>query len=226
VPVDVELPVGFWRSVGYSQNAFFFESFVDELAHKAGIEPLAYRLKLLDAHPRYQEVLSAAAALLDWRPGEAGLVAGRGRGIALVESFGAIVAQAMEVRVVGPKRVRIERVGCTVDAGFAVHPDQLAAQMQGGIVYGLSAAMYGRIDLRDGAVVQSNFHDYPVLRMHELPDLKVSVLNGGGGHNEAPGGGGESGTPPAAPALCNALFAATGDRVRDLPLVRAGYSLA
>jgi isoquinoline 1-oxidoreductase beta subunit len=226
VPVHLDLSVGFWRSVGFSQNAFFFESFLDELAHKAGIDPLSYRLQLLAAHPRYQKVLTTAAAMLDWQPGQTHAGTDRGRGIALVESFGAIVAQAMEVRMLGPKRMRLERVACAVDAGFAVHPDQLAAQMEGGIVYGLSAAMYGRIDLADSAVVQSNFHDYPVLRMNELRDVQVEVLNGSTDPDSTPGGGGESGTPPAAPALCNALFAATGERVRSLPLASAGYALA
>ena len=204
------VPFGVWRSVDHSQHAFFTESFIDELAVAAGADPVAFRRGLLSHAPRHQTVLEAAAKAADWG---APLGAGKGRGVALHESFGTIVAQVAEVAVAAGK-VRVERVTCAVDAGFAVNPDGLVAQMEGGIAFGLSAALHGEISIAQGRVQQSNFHDYPVLRIDEMPAIETVIVNGGG----TLGGGGEPGTPPAAPALANAVFAATGRRIRELPL--------
>ena len=196
----------------HSQHAFFTESFIDELAVAAGEDPVAFRRALLAHAPRHRRVLDAAAKAAGWG---APLPADKGRGVALHESFGTVVAQVAEVSVFGGK-AHVEKVTCAVDAGFAVNPDGLVAQMEGGIVFGLSAALYGEITIAEGRVAQSNFHDYPVLRMDEMPAIETVIVNGGG----PLGGGGEPGTPPAAPALANAVFAATGVRVRELPLAK------
>ena len=219
VASPTRVPFGVWRSVDHSQHAFFTESFVDELAVLAGRDPYAYRRSLLAHAPRHLAVLDAAAKAANWEAsrtaGGAGRTGGKGRGIALHESFGTIVAQVAEVVVAGGK-VSVERVCCAVDAGFAVNPDGLAAQMESGIVYGLSAALYGEITIESGRVRQSNFHDYPVLRIDEMPVVETVVVNSG----EALGGGGEPGTPPMAPALANAIYDATGVRLRELPVAR------
>jgi isoquinoline 1-oxidoreductase subunit beta len=204
---------GAWRSVDHSQHAFFIESFIDELAHAAASDPYQYRRALLAASPRHIAVLDAAAKAANW--GKAALPVGTGQGIALVESFGSIVAQVVQVTVANGK-ARATDVWCAGDPGFAMNPDGFAAQMESGIIYGLSAAMFGEITLEGGAVVQSNFNDYEVIRMHDAPRIHVEIINSGA----AIGGGGEPGTPPVAPALANAVFAATGQRVRQLPLAR------
>ena len=206
------VPFGVWRSVDHSQHAFFTESFIDELAAAAGADPVAFRRDLLRHAPRHQRVLDAAAKAANWG---APLGAGKGRGVALHESFGTIVAQVAEVAVSGGK-VRVQRMTCAVDAGFAVNPDGLVAQMESGIAFGLSAALHGEISIAEGRVRQSNFHDYPVLRIDEMPAIETVIVNGGG----PLGGGGEPGTPPAAPAVTNAVFAATGQRARELPLAK------
>ncbi|HEY8554740.1 MAG TPA: xanthine dehydrogenase family protein molybdopterin-binding subunit [Burkholderiales bacterium] len=200
----------FWRSVGSSQNAFFVESFIDELAHAAGKDPFEFRRALLAKHPRHRRVLELAAEKAGWgtKP-----PAGRARGIAVAESFGSFIAQVAEVSLENGKP-RVHRVVCAADVGTTVNPDTVAAQMESGIVYGLSAALYGRITFRNGQVEQSNFHDYPVLRMNEMPAVEVHLVPS----TESPGGVGEPGTPPIAPAVCNALFALTGKRVRRLPI--------
>ena len=208
------VPWGFWRSVDHSLHAFFTESFVDELAVAAGRDPYAYRRDLLAGEPRFLAVLDLAAEKADWgRP----LPADYGRGIAIHRSFGTIVAEVVEVRVAGGKP-RVERVVCAVDPGFAIHPDGLAAQMESGIAYGLTAALYGEISIRHGAVAESNFHDYRMLRIDEAPSVETHIINSNGG--ESLGGAGEPGTPPAAPALANAIFDATGVRIRELPVRR------
>ena len=212
VDSPTHVPFGVWRSVDHSQHAFFTESFIDELAVAAGADPVAYRRDLLPHAPRHRRVLDAAAKAAGWGTP---LAPGRGRGVALHESFGTVVAQVLEVAV-ADGTARVERVTCAVDAGFAVNPDGLKAQMEGGIAFGLSAALHGEITIAEGRVRQTNFHDYPVLRMDEMPHVETVIVNSG-----APlGGGGEPGTPPAAPALANAVFAATGVRVRTLPLAR------
>lgn len=212
----VPMRVGFWRSVGHSHNAFFSESFVDELAHRAGADPYAYRRHLLRDRPRYAAVLDAAAERAGWdRPAPQG----RARGIALHESFGAIVAQVAEVSI-EDGRPRVHRVTCAVDCGTVVNPDTLVAQMESGIVYGLSAALWGQINFDRGRVVQSNFPDYEVVRMADMPAVDTVIVPS----NEPPGGAGEPGTPPIAPAVANALFRLTGKRVRDLPLSKQDWT--
>ncbi len=205
------VPVGFWRSVGHSYNAFFVESFIDELADRAGADPLAYRRLLLEGRPRHLAVLDLVAEKAGWgQP----LPAGRARGLALHKSFGSIVGQVAEVSLEPGAGLQVHRVTCAVDCGQPVNPDSIAAQMEGGIAYGLSAALHGRITLADGAVVEGNFPDYPILQMAEMPAVEVHVVPS----REPPGGVGEPGTPPIAPALANAVFALTGRRIRRLPL--------
>jgi isoquinoline 1-oxidoreductase subunit beta len=206
----VPVPVLWWRSVGHSHTAFVVESFVDELAHAAGKEPLAFRLGLLAPGSRARRALEAAADAFGWGRS---LPSGRGAGIAVHESFGSAVAEAAEVSV-DKGRIRVHRVACGIDCGPVVNPDGVEAQMQSGVVYGLSAALYGEITLRDGRVEQSNFHDYPVLRMLDMPRVEVRIVDS----KEKMGGVGEPGTPPIAPAVANAVFALTGTRLRRLPL--------
>ena len=204
------VPFGPWRSVDHSQHGFFTESFIDEVAHAAGRDPFEYRRDLLAPGSRQRAVLEMAADKAAWgQP----LPDGRGRGIALQQSFGTIVAQVVEVTVTNG-RVNVDRVVCVADPGFAVSPDGLTAQMESGIVYGLTAALYGEIHIERGAVAQSNFHDYRMLRMDEMPLVETFIINSG-----APwGGAGEPGTPAIAPALANAVFDATGTRIRELPV--------
>lgn len=209
VESPTHVPWGIWRSVDHSLHAFFTESFVDELAIAAGKDPYQYRHDLLQAAPRFQNVLDLAAEKADW---DKPLPENRGRGIAIHKSFGTIVAQVAEVEIADDK-VHVHRVVCAVDAGFAVHPDGLKAQMESGIVFGLTAALYGDISIRRGAVAQGNFHDYQMLRMHEAPEVETYIIDGA----EKPGGGGEPGTPAIAPAVANAVFNASGIRIRELP---------
>jgi isoquinoline 1-oxidoreductase subunit beta len=210
VATDSGVPVGNWRSVGHSHNAFFCEGFIDELAHAAGQDPYRFRLGLLDAMPRHAAVLRLAAEKAGWG---VRLAAGRARGIALHESFGSIVAQVVEISVTGGEP-RVHRVVCAVDCGVAVHPGGVAAQMESAVVYGLSAALYGRIDIEDGAVRQQTFADQPVLSMARMPQIETHIVPS----TLAPSGMGEPGLPPLAPALANALFVLTGRRLRELPL--------
>jgi isoquinoline 1-oxidoreductase beta subunit len=210
---DPGIPTGPWRSVGASQNAFAVECFVDELAAAAREDPLAFRLGALEHAPRHRGVLELAAARAGWHDP---LPRGRGRGIAVYHSYGSWVAQVAEV-VAEDDVWRVERVVCAADCGIVVNPDAVAAQMEGAIVFGLSAALHGEISLRDGAVVQSGFDDYPILRMRDTPDIEVHLVPS----RADPGGVGEPGVPPVAPAVANALFAATGKRIRRLPLLRA-----
>jgi isoquinoline 1-oxidoreductase beta subunit len=210
------IQVGFWRSVGSSQNAFFTECFLDECAHAAGMDPYEFRRAKLDAHPRFKKVLEKVAALSNWgQP----LPEGRFRGIALHKSFGSIVGEVAEITRRGEKEFSIDRFYAVIDCGTYVNPDTIEAQLQGGIVFGLTAALYGEITWNEGAVEQYNFPQYEMVRMPVAPEVIVHIME----NDEYPGGVGEPGTPPAAPALANALFAATGERVRALPLVRAGY---
>jgi isoquinoline 1-oxidoreductase beta subunit len=204
------VPFGPWRSVDHSQHGYFTEAFLDELAFAAGRDPWQLRRALLADRPRHRAVLDLAAEKADWGrlPGP-----GRGRGISLQESFGTIVAQVVDVRV-DAGWVKVERVVCAVDCGFAVSPDGVRAQMESGILYGLTAALYGNIEIRDGAVVQGNFHDYKAVRMDEAPRIETHIIDS----HEPWGGAGEPGTPGIAPALTAAVFQATGVRVRDLPL--------
>jgi isoquinoline 1-oxidoreductase beta subunit len=204
------VPWGFWRSVDHSLHAFFTESFIDEVAFGAGQDPYQYRHDLLANTPRFQKVLDLAAEKADWGTP---LAENRGRGIAIHRSFGTIVAQVVEVEIVNGK-VWPRRVTCAVDAGFAMHPDGMKAQMESGIVYGLTAALFSNITIHRGAVAQSNFHDYQMLRMDQSPEIETYIINSG----EKIGGAGEPGTPAIAPALVNAIFNATGKRIRELPV--------
>lgn len=207
---DFGIPVGFWRSVGASQNAFVTESFVDELAHAAGRDPFEFRRALLGRAPRHRAVLELAAREAGWGTPPPG----RARGIAVAFSYGSYAAQVAEVSVAPDGRVRVHRVVCAIDCGIAASPDQVKAQMEGGIVFALTATLHGEITIEGGRVRQSNFHDYPMLRIDETPRIEVHILESG----EAPGGAGEPGVPPLAPAVCNAIFAATGRRIRRLPV--------
>ncbi|WP_083749067.1 molybdopterin cofactor-binding domain-containing protein [Pelomonas sp. KK5] len=204
------VPIGFWRSVGHSHNAFFTESFIDELAHAAGADPLAFRLALLDGLPRHAAVLKLAADRAGW--GQA-LPAGRARGLALHESFGSIVAQVLEVSI-DNGRPRVHRIVCAIDCGTVVNPGIVAQQMEGGAIFGLGAALYGRIDIEAGAVRQKSFPDYRLVTLAEAPVVETHIVVS----ENPPGGVGEPGVPPVAPALANALFALTGERKRRLPL--------
>jgi isoquinoline 1-oxidoreductase beta subunit len=205
------VPVQWWRSVGSTHTAFSTETLIDELAAAAGQDPVAFRRAMLAKHPRHRGVLELAAAKAGW--GEP-LAKGRGRGIAVHESFKTYVAQVAEVTVLGNGGFRVDRVVCAVDCGIAVNPDVIRAQMEGGIGYGLSAALHGAITLKDGRVEQSNFHDYRPLRINEMPRVEVYIVPS----DEKPTGVGEPGVPPIAPAVANALAAATGQRLRNLPL--------
>ncbi|MEP6872944.1 MAG: molybdopterin cofactor-binding domain-containing protein [Burkholderiales bacterium] len=204
------VPVGFWRSVGHSHNAFFAESFIDELAYEAKQDPIVFRLALLKDAPRHAAVLRLAAEKAGWG---ASLAPGRARGVALHESFGSIVAQVAEVSLVGGQP-RVHRVVCAADVGIAVNPGIVAQQLESGVIFGLSAALFGRIDIEGSVVRQRNFPDYPVVRMADAPRIETHLV----ASTRAPGGVGEPGTPPIAPALANALFALTGKRLRELPL--------
>ena len=207
VIVDSAVPIGYWRSVGHSHNAFFKESFIDELAHAAGQGGAAFRRGLLANHPRHLAVLDAALARAGAAP------AGRAHGVALHQSFGSIVAQVAEVSVDG-KDIKVHRVVCAIDCGIAVNPNIIAQQMESAVLFGLSAALSGEITLKDGRVEQTNFHDYPVLRMGQAPLVETVIVASA----EPPEGVGEPGTPPIAPAVANALFVLTGQRLRSLPL--------
>ncbi len=204
------IPVLWWRSVGHTHTAFVMETFVDALAHEAKQDPLDYRRKLLKDHPRHLGVLNLAAEKAGWgqTPPE-----GRFRGLAVHESFESYVAEVAEVSVVDG-RVRVHRVVCAVDCGVCANPAGVEAQIQGAVVFGLTAALYGELTFKEGRVQQSNFHDYPLLRLKEMPSVEVHIVPS----SEKPGGVGEPGVPPIAPAVANALFAATGKRLRRLPL--------
>ena len=210
---DSGVPVGFWRSVGASQNAYVVEGFVDELAAAAGRDPVEYRQALLGKSPRLAGVLELAARQAAWGTP---LPRGRARGVALAASYESYAAEVAEVSVAPDGAVRVHRVVCAIDCGFAVDPDQVRAQMEGAVVYGLTAALHGRITIERGRVVQSNFGDYPMLRIGEMPLVEVHILESG----EKPGGIGQPGVPPLAPAVCNAIFALTGKRIRELPIAR------
>ena len=217
VDVPMQLRFGPWRSVDHSQHGFFIESFVDEMAHAAGKDGYAFRRELLAGSPRHLKVLDTAAKMAGW---DSALPEKHGRGIAFVPSFGSIVAQVAEVDMSGPKP-KVTKVYVAADPGYVINPDGFAAQMESAIAYGLTAALYGEISIREGKVQQSNFHDYPMLRMGEMPAVEVALINGDHKHL---GGGGEPGLPPIAPAVTNAIFAATGKRIRELPLSKHSFA--
>lgn len=214
------VPIGYWRSVGNSQNCFFKESFIDEMAHAAAIDPVEYRRKLLADQPRFKKVLDTAVNMTDWqsRPwlDENGIK--HALGVALHESFGSIIAQVAEVTL-DDGDIKVVRVWCAVDCGFAVNPAIVKMQMESGIAFGLSAALGEEITLEKGRVTQTNFDSYSILRPDQMPEIEVEIINSG----EPLGGIGEPGTPPIAPAVCNALFLLGGQRVRSLPLSQYSF---
>lgn len=212
---DTGVPVQWWRSVGHTHTGFVTESMIDELAAAAGADPYEFRRALLKKHPRHLGVLRLAAEKAGWStPLRAGTGERRGRGIAVVQSFNSYVAQVAEVTVKSDGTLRVDRVVCAVDCGLAINPDVIRAQMEGGIGYGLAAALHSAITLDNGVVQETNFHQYAPLRMSEMPRVEVHIVPS----PEPPTGVGEPGTPVIAPAVANAIFAATGKRIRKLPI--------
>ncbi len=210
----IGVPVLWWRSVGHSHTAFVMESLIDELALAAGKDPLEYRRALLKEHPRHLAALNLAAEKAKWGTP---LPKGRGRGIAVHESFGSYVAQVAEVSV-EKNAIRVHRVVCAIDCGVAVNPEAVRAQMESGISFGLGAALHSTLTFKEGRVQESNFHDYRVLRLNEMPVVEVHIVPS----TDKMGGVGEPGTPPIAPAVANAVAALTGQRLRELPLRPGG----
>jgi isoquinoline 1-oxidoreductase beta subunit len=205
------VPVLWWRSVGHSHTAFAVETFMDELAHAAGQDPFEFRRALLSKHPRHLRVLETVAEKAGWgKP----LPAGQGRGIAVHESFGSFVAHVAEVSVPKNGKPRVHRIVAAIDCGPVVNPATIHAQLEGGAVFGLTAAFYSEISFAGGRVQQGNFHDYPMLRIHEMPMVETHIV----ASDEKMGGVGEPGVPSIAPAVANAIFAASGKRVRRLPI--------
>ena len=210
VNVPSPVPVGYWRSVGHSMNAFFMESFIDEMAHLAGANPVAFRAAMLAGAPRHKAVLETCARAAGWGTP---LPAGRARGIALAESFGSIVAECVEASV-DAGRIRVHRVVAAIDCGVAVNPRIIAQQVQSGVLFGLDAALHGEITIRAGRVQETRFNAAQMVRLADAPRIETHIV----ASQEPPGGVGEPGVPPLAPALANAVFAATGKRLRSLPL--------
>ncbi|EIJ41800.1 aerobic-type carbon monoxide dehydrogenase, large subunit CoxL/CutL-like protein [Beggiatoa alba B18LD] len=206
-----QIPIQWWRSVGSTHTAFSTETMLDELAHDAGKDPVEFRLALLKEHPRHAGVLKLAAEKAGWGTP---LAKGKGRGVAVHESFNTYVAQVAEVTVKEDGTFSVDRVVCAVDCGIAINPDVIRAQMEGGLGYGLSATLAESITFKDGLVEQSNFHNYPVLRINQMPSIEVYIVES----TEKPTGVGEPATPVIAPAVANALFAVTGKRLYELPL--------
>jgi isoquinoline 1-oxidoreductase beta subunit len=205
------VPCLWWRSVGHSHNAFVVETFLDELAQAAGKDPYEFRRALLDKHPRHKRLLEFVAEKAGWgKPPPSG----QGRGVALHESFGSLVAHVAEVSVSTDGKLKVHRIVCAIDCGPVVNPDTVRAQLEGACVFGLTAALYSEITFENGRVKQRNFHDYPMLRIQEMPQVEAHIVPS----EEKMGGVGEPGVPPVAPALANAIFAATGKRIRRLPI--------
>jgi isoquinoline 1-oxidoreductase beta subunit len=206
-----DITTGWWRGVGPTHNIFVVESFIDELAAAAKKDPFEYRRALLGESPRAKAVLELAAEKAGWgQP----LPSSSGRGISVLHAFGSYIAQVAEVSVPKEGEVRVQRVVCAVDCGMVVNPDTVKAQMESGIIFGITAALFGEITIKDGRVEQSNFHNYRVLRINEAPVMDVYLVKS----TEAPGGIGEPGTSAVFPAGANAIFAATGKRIRRLPI--------
>jgi len=207
----IDVPVLWWRSVGHSHTAFVVESFIDELANAAGKDPLEFRRDLLSKQPRHKAVLELTAEKAGWgRP----LAEGHGMGVALHKSFNSFVAQIAEVSVTNQGKIRAHRVVCGIDCGRVVNPNIVEAQMESAIAFGLTAVLHGEITMKNGRVQQSNFNNYPLLRLNEMPNIEVYIIQS----QEPPTGVGEPGVPPIAAAIGNAIFAVTGKRVRSLPI--------
>lgn len=207
---DPSVPTGYWRSVGASQNAFVIESFVDELAVTAKVDAIQFRLRLLGNSPRHRMVLTRVAAMAGW---DQPVPAGRARGIALYYAHGGWAAQIAEASI-HDKKIVVHRVWCAVDCGFAINPDTVRAQIEGGIVFGLGTALKDQITIEGGHAIQHGFNDYPLLTIAETPKIDVFLMPS----HELPTGAGECGVPPIAPAVANAVYALTGKRLRSLPL--------
>ncbi len=212
------VPTGFWRGVGPNNNVFAIESFIDELANKAGKDPVTFRRDMLGKNPRLRAAVDLAASKAGW--GSA-LPVGHGRGIAAQVAFGSFIATVIEVEVDDQGEVSLKRIVSAVDTGIVVNPDTVVAQLQGGLIFGLTAALYGEITIDKGRVQQSNFHNYRMLRIDQVPNIEVHLIKSG----EAPGGIGETGTTAGPPALGNAIYAATGVRLRRLPIDRIALAV-
>ena len=208
------VPTGFWRGVGSNNNVFAVESFIDELARKAGRDPIDFRRSMLGNQPRFLSALNLAAEKSGWgQP----LPARVGRGVCLQPSFASFIATVVEAEVDEQGEVHLRRITTAVDTGIAVNPDTIAAQLEGGLIFGLTAALYGEITIAKGRVQQSNFNDYRMLRIDQVPKIEIHIIKSG----EAPGGIGETGVTAGPPALRNAIYAATGVALRRLPIDRA-----
>jgi CO/xanthine dehydrogenase Mo-binding subunit len=208
---NTEVPVGWWRSVYNSQNAFANEVFIDELAYKAGVDALEFRMTMLNNSPRHKAVLRLAAEKAGWgKP----LAKGQGMGLAVHESFGSWSAQVATVTVSKAGELSVDKIVASIDCGTVINPDGVKAQMEGSIVYGLTSTLKGEITIEKGAVAQSNFHDFELLRIDEMPKVEIHIVPS----IEPPSGAGEPGLPPVAPAVANAIFNANGKRVRKLPI--------
>jgi isoquinoline 1-oxidoreductase beta subunit len=209
------VPVGFWRGVNLNQNTIYIECFLDEVAHATGQDPLALRRKLMGNAPKHLGVLNAVAKAVKWGSTPKDVNGQKVyRGLAQTHGFGSYVAACAEVSVSAAGELKIHRIVAATDSGYAVNPQQIEAQVEGSFVYGLSAALYGECTLKDGRIEQSNFHDYPVMKMDACPPVETIVMPSGGFW----GGVGEPTIAVAAPAVLNAIFAATGKRIRELPL--------
>ena len=213
------VPTGFWRGVGPNNNVFAIECFMDELARKANMDPIAFRLGMLEKNPRFKAALELVRDKSDWgKP----LLARAGRGVCVQPSFASFIATVVEAEVDAGGEVRLRRVTSAVDTGIAVNPDTVVAQLQGGLIFGLTAALWGEITIERGRVQQSNFNDYRMLRMNEVPRIDVHVIES----SADPGGIGETGANAGPPALRNAIYAATGVALRRLPIDRAALAIA
>jgi isoquinoline 1-oxidoreductase beta subunit len=217
--VDLGVPLTWMRSVGSQASVFGLECFLDEMAAAARTDPVSYRRTLLSQRPRELAVVDKLVAISGWDKPAAARIH---RGFALHAANGSVVAQVVELSVSAQRAVRLHRIYCVVDCGIAFNPDVVVAQMEGGIIFGLTGALLGEISLQGGAVLQRNFDSYPLLTLAQTPEIRVSILP-----SDAPVGGvGEEGVPPVAPAVANAIFAATGQRLRSMPLMRKGFTLA
>jgi len=218
VDVETHVPIASWRSVDHSQQTFFIESFIDEIAHRRGVNPYQLRMDLLQQHPRHRNVLQVAAEAAGYG---SGLPEGHALGIAVQESFGSIAAQVAEVSIGADDRPIVHKVTCALDCGWVVNPDGAEAQIESGIIFGLTAALHGAITIENGQVVQGNFPDYEMLRMADTPEIDVRLVES----DNPPGGLGEPATPPVAAALANALYILTGQRIRELPIGNRQFTL-
>jgi isoquinoline 1-oxidoreductase beta subunit len=208
---NTHVPPHFWRGVNHNQNAIYLECFIDEIAHAVGMDPVAFRRKHMQAHPKHRAVLDAVAARIGW---DTPTPAGIHRGIAQQMGFGSYVAAAAEISVDDKGALKIHRIVAATDCGVAVNPQQIAMQVEGSFAYGLSALLYGECTVKDGAIEQTNFDRYDVLRLAQMPKVETIVMPSGGFW----GGVGEPTIMVAAPAVLNAIFAATGKRIRSVPL--------